>query len=141
MILTWSWVFIHKTNDISRIFNGGNETVKESYFVDGIWIYMIFLQWTYFTLESHEISSQELWLNAWRVMTEGPSIHQHKFMNDIARMFMHGTYIKLHGQTKLWMHFCGWNKTLRDISWIKMFHFQTKLDFVQLFHSSTMNFI
>jgi hypothetical protein len=51
----WSWLdlefsshFINKTNDISWIFNhwtwmkfnGGNETMNELYFVDGIWIYI-----------------------------------------------------------------------------------------------------
>jgi hypothetical protein len=95
---------------------------------------MIFLQWTYFTLESHEISSQALWLNVWRVMTEGPFIHQPKFMNDIACMFIHGIYIKLHGQMKLWMHFCEWNKTPGAISWKKVIHFQTKPSFIQLFN-------
>jgi hypothetical protein len=62
---------------------------------------MIFLQWTYFTLESHEISSQELLLNVWRVMTEGPFIHEPEFMNVIAYVFIHGIYLKLHGQMKL----------------------------------------
>jgi hypothetical protein len=81
---------------------------------------MIFLQWAYFTLESHEISSQELWLNVWRVMTEGPSIHQPEFMNDIACVLIHGIYIKLHGQMKLWMHFCGWNNLPGDISWMSV---------------------
>jgi hypothetical protein len=117
---------------------------------------MIFFQWTYFTLKSHEISSQELWLNVWRVMiesmksydwmyeelwlkvwrvmTEGPSVHQPKFMNEIACMLIHGIYIKLNEQLKLWMHFCEWNKTTGDISWKKVFHFQTKQNFIQLFH-------
>jgi hypothetical protein len=92
---------------------------------------MIFLQWTYFTLESHEISSQELWLNVWRVMTEGLFVHQPEFMNDIAGVLIPGIYINLHGQMKLWMHFCEWNKTPGDISWKKVFHFQTKRNFIQ----------
>jgi hypothetical protein len=99
---------------------------------------MNFFQWSYFTLEYHEISSQELWLNVWRVMTKGPSIHQPKFMNEIACLFIHGIYIKLHGQMKLSMHFCGWNKTPSDIALMKVFHFQTKRNFIQLFHSSTV---
>jgi len=122
-------------------FNGGNETMNELYFVEYEYTSMIFLQWTYFTLESHEISSQELWLNVWRVMTTGPCVHQPEFMNDIACMFINGIYIKLHGQMKLWMHFCGWNKTPGDISWMNVFHFQTKRNFIQLFYSSTMNLI
>jgi len=145
MILTWSSVFISSIKQMtfhgySIIEHGWNSMEEMKLWMNHIlWMEyeytsMIFLQWIYFTLESHEISSQELLLNVWRVMTEGPSVHEPELMNDIAYMFIHGIYLKLHGQMKLWMHFCGWNKTPGDISSKTVFHFQTKRNFIQLFH-------
>jgi hypothetical protein len=143
MILTWSSVFIHKTNDISWIFNhwtwmkfnGGNETKNELYFVEYEYKSIIFLQWTYFTLESHEISSQELWLNVWRVMTEGLFVHQPEFMNDIAGVLIPGIYIN---------YMDKWNFECIFVNEIKhevIFHGRKYFIFKQNEISSTMNFI
>jgi hypothetical protein len=64
-----------------------------------------------------------------RVMKEGSCIHQSEFMNEIACMFIHGIYMKSHGQKKLWMHFHGWNKTLCNNSWMKPISFWNNMKF------------
>jgi hypothetical protein len=138
--LDFSSNFIHKTNHISWIFshwtwmkfNGGNETMNELYFVYEIYLCI------------NDISSTNLfhlkisWNFITRVMKEGSFIHPSEFMNEIACMFIHGIYMKSHGQKKPWMHFHGWNKTIGNNSWMKPVSFWNNMKFhliISFFHN------
>jgi hypothetical protein len=134
--LDFSSNFIHKTNHTSWIFSHWTWMRK--------WIYewiifcvrnIIMHKWYFFKNLFHLKISQNF---ITRVMKEGSSIHQSEFMNEIACMFIHGIYMKSHGQKKLWMYFHGWNKTLGNNSWMKPMSFWNNMKFhliISFFHN------